>query len=73
MGGFFSPSIPEPPPPPPLPPLPEPVDPDKEAREARIKAMIRRRRGRAGLVTTGERGVLLAPAASQGLASKLGE
>jgi len=28
---------------------------------------------RAGLVTTGERGVLLAPAASQGLASKLGE
>ena len=71
MGGFFSPpSIPEPPPPPPLPP---PVDPDKEAREARIKALIRRRRGRAGLVATGDRGVLLAPAATPGLADRLGE
>jgi hypothetical protein len=71
MGGFFSaPSIPATPPPP---PLPEPVDPDKEAREARIKALIRRRRGRAGLVATGERGVLQAPAGGSLLATRLGE
>lgn len=71
MGGFFSaPSIPAPPPPP---PLPEPVDPDKEAREARIKAMIRRRRGRAGLVATGDRGVLTATSAPSMLATRLGE
>ncbi|MBL8831346.1 MAG: hypothetical protein JNL71_03065 [Rhodospirillales bacterium] len=71
MGGFFSaPSIPAPPPPP---PLPEPVDPDKEAREARIKAMIRRRRGRAGLVATGDRGVLTASSAPNMLATRLGE
>ncbi len=71
MGGFFSaPSIPASPPPP---PLPEPVDTDKEAREARIKALIRRRRGRAGLVATGDRGVLQAPAGASLLATKLGE
>ena len=71
MGGFFSaPSIPAPPP---LPPLPEPVDTDKEAREARIKALIRRRRGRAGLVATGDRGVLQAPAGASLLATRLGE
>jgi hypothetical protein len=72
MGGFFaSPSVPAPPPPPP--PPPPPVDPDKEAREARVKALIRRRRGRAGLVATGERGVLQAPAGASLLATKLGE
>jgi len=71
MGGFFaSPSVPAPPPPPPPPP---PVDPDKEAREARIKAMIRRRRGRAGLVATGPRGVLVAPADAAGPGTRLGE
>jgi len=71
MGGFFaSPSVPAPPPPPPPPP---PVDPDKEAREARIKAMIRRRRGRAGLVATGPRGVLVAPADAAVLGTRLGE
>ncbi len=71
MGGFFSATaIPAPPAPP---PLPEPVDPDKEAREARVKALIRRRRGRAGLVATGERGVLQAPAGASLLATKLGE
>jgi hypothetical protein len=72
MGGFFSsPSIPAPPPPPE--PVPPPEDPEKAAREARIKALIRRRRGRAGLVTTGERGVLVEPAGSLLPATKLGE
>lgn len=71
MGGFFSaPEIPAPPPPP---PLPVPEDPEKAAREARIKALMRRRRGRAGLVTTGERGVLVEPAGSLLPATKLGE
>ncbi len=70
MGGFFaSPSVPAPPPPPP----PPPVDPDKEAREARIKAMIRRRRGRSGLVATGPRGVFVAPADANGPGTRLGE
>ena len=53
--------------------FPEPVDTDKEAREARIKALIRRRRGRAGLVATGDRGVLQAPAGASLLATRLGE
>ena len=69
MGGFFaSPPVSAPPP-----PTPPPVDPDKDAREARIKAMIRRRRGRAGLVATGPRGVLVAPADASGLGTRLGE
>ncbi len=71
MGGFFSaPEIPAPPPPA---PLPVPEDPDKAAREARIKAMIRRRRGRAGLVATGDRGVLVEPAGSLLAGTKLGD
>ncbi len=71
MGGFFS--APDIPAPPPAPPVPAPEDPEKAAREARIKALIRRRRGRAGLVATGERGVLVEPAGSLLPATRLGE
>lgn len=71
MGGFIS--TPSAPPPPPQQPLPEPVDTEKEARDARIKALIRRRRGRAGLTVAGERGVLSAGANSGSLGTKLGD
>jgi len=54
MGGFFStPSAPE--------PAPIPVvstDPEEEARKQRLETMARNRRGRLGMVATGERGVL---------------
>jgi hypothetical protein len=70
MGGFFS--TPSAPPPPPQQPLPEPVDTEKEAREARIKALIRRRRGRAGLSVAGAPGVLTAAASADSLGTKLG-
>lgn len=54
MGGFFSsaPKAPEPA------PLPTPVDPESEARTQRLETINRNRRGRAGMVTTGERGIL---------------
>jgi len=71
MGGFFS--APSPPPMPAPAPLPEPVDTEKEAREARIKALIRRRRGRAGLTVAGAPGVLTAGANAGSLGTKLGE
>ena len=71
MGGFFS--APSSPPPPPQQPLPEPVDTEKEAREARIKALIRRRRGRAGLTVAGAPGALTASADAGALGNKLGE
>ncbi|MGB0670900.1 MAG: hypothetical protein ACPGNT_05345 [Rhodospirillales bacterium] len=62
MGGFFS--SPAPAPLPPLPqPEPEPApDPAAEAaeaeRQARIDNLERRRRGRAGTITTSDRGLL---------------
>ena len=71
MGGFFS--APSAPPPTAQLPLPEPVDTEKEAREARIKALIRRRRGRAGLSAAGASGVLTASASADGLGTKLGD
>ncbi len=71
MGGFFS--APSPPLPPPQQPLPEPVDTEKAAREARIKALIRRRRGRAGLTVAGAPGALSAATNAGNLGTKLGE
>lgn len=72
MGSVFS-SAPSAPPPPPA-PLPSPPlpDPEVERREARIKAMLRRRRGRLGLLSTGERGVLTAAILPDQTRTKLG-
>jgi hypothetical protein len=69
MGSIFSSAPSAPPPPPPPPPLP---DPEVERREARIKAMLRRRRGRQGLLATGERGVLTASVLPDQTQTKLG-
>jgi hypothetical protein len=55
MGSLFG--APKAPPPPPLPKLETP-DPDADARQARLDALKRRRRGRAGTIVTGRRGVL---------------
>lgn len=71
MGGFFGGSAPAPVYTPPA----STTDPEEEARKQREEAMARNRRGRAGMVTTSERGVL-DPVASQGTAttkSLLGE
>lgn len=65
--GSRAPSPPPPPPPPPMPP-----DPEIARREARIKGMLRRRRGRQGLVATGERGVLTATVEEPATGTKLG-
>lgn len=54
MGSLFS--APTPPPPPPPAVLPQP-DPEAEARRERLRALLRRRRGLAGLVETGPRGL----------------
>ncbi|MFM7345084.1 MAG: hypothetical protein ACKO1J_06930 [Tagaea sp.] len=62
-----APSSPPPPPPPPPPP-----DPEIARREARVKGMLRRRRGRQGLVATGERGVLNDTVESSSTGTKLG-
>ncbi len=69
MGSMFGSAPSAPPPPPPPPPLP---DPEAERREARIKAMLRRRRGRQGLLSTGERGVLTASVLPDQTQTKLG-
>ncbi|MGE4280567.1 MAG: hypothetical protein AB7G62_13345 [Magnetospirillum sp.] len=54
MGGFFStPSAPEP-----APIAIASTDPEEEARKQRLETMARNRRGRLGMVATGERGVL---------------
>ena len=53
MGGIFSSSSP-----PPLPPAPELPDPAIEDEKMRLEAMDRRRRGRAGMITTTDRGLL---------------
>jgi hypothetical protein len=66
--GSSSPS--PPPPPPPLPP--PPPDPEIARREARVKGMLRRRRGRQGLLATGERGVLTAGTQAPSTETKLG-
>jgi hypothetical protein len=63
-------SSPSPPPPPPMPP--PPPDPEIARREARVKGMLRRRRGRQGLVATGERGVLNATSQTPSTDTKLG-
>lgn len=57
MGGLFG-GAPEPPAPPPMPAAP---DPEEEARKLRLEAVARNRRGRAGMISGDERGVL-APA-----------
>jgi hypothetical protein len=58
MGSLFR--SPSPPPPPPMPALPTP-NLEEEARKERLAALERRRRGRAGTITTSERGVLRPP------------
>lgn len=54
MGGFFggSPSVPS------VPVVDTSADAEEEARKHRLDAMARSRRGRAGMVTTSDRGVL---------------
>lgn len=69
MSGMFS--SPSPPPPPPLPPVKAPED---SKRDNRIEALDRRRRGRAGTIETGFRGVLSGPgAADLGSKARFGE
>lgn len=70
MGGLFS----RPSPPPPAPVYRPGPDPEEEARKRRLENLERQRRGRAGLVATGQRG-LLTPAEGEGLRRKtlLGE
>jgi len=53
MGGFFS--SPAPPPPPPLPPV---DNGEAEQRKQRLADIERRRRGRAGTITTSPKGFL---------------
>jgi hypothetical protein len=73
MGSMFASAPSPPPPPPPPPPAPPPLpDPEVARREARIKAMLRRRRGRQGLLATGERGVLTASVLPEATQTKLG-
>lgn len=55
MGAIFG-GVPKPPPPPPPPPAPP--DPEVEERKRRLEALERRRRGRAGMIATSERGLL---------------
>lgn len=55
MGSLFS--SPNVPPPPPAPVLETP-DPEADARKARLDALKRRRRGRAGTIVTGRKGIL---------------
>ncbi|NQV83447.1 MAG: hypothetical protein HQ494_06455 [Rhodospirillales bacterium] len=54
MGGLFS--APKPPPPPP--PLPSLPDPAEEEKKRRLESIERRRRDRAGTITTSARGLL---------------
>lgn len=67
MGGFFSPKTPAPAPAPP----PAAEDPDAKDRERRLEALERRRRGRAGLVRTSERGLLNETASGAGAGKTL--
>ena len=69
MGGFFSAPSPPPPPPPPAP------DPEDEERKRRLEALERRRRGRAGMIHTSDRGLLssTSSATDSGQKSLLGE
>ncbi|CAA7617630.1 hypothetical protein [Magnetospirillum sp. UT-4] len=62
MGGLFS--APTPPAPAPPPPPPAAPDPEEAARKLRLDSIARNRRGRAGMIATGDRGVL-APVAGQ--------
>ncbi|SDG67883.1 hypothetical protein [Roseospirillum parvum] len=70
MGSLFS--SPAPPPAPVYEPGP---DPEVEARKQRLAEMERRRRGRNGLIATGERGLLSAAESGAGVTRKtlLGE
>ena len=55
MGSLFS--APKAPPPPPPPVLDTP-DPEADARKSRLEALKRRRRGRAGTIITGRKGIM---------------
>ena len=71
MGGLFS-----SPKAPPLPPMPAAPDPAKSKAELRREALDRARRGRAGTIATGYRGVLSEDrpqGGTGGLKTKLGE
>lgn len=71
MGGFFSP--PSPPPMPQMAAPPPAIDPDAEERQRRLDAIGRNRRGRAGTIATGDRGVLepVSPSKSAGSGKRL--
>lgn len=70
MGSLFR--APKAPPPPPLPVLETP-DPEADARKARLEALNRRRRGRAGTIITGRKGILRADARKRSGKHLLGE
>lgn len=72
MGGFFGGSTPSTPT---YTPTVSATDPEAEARKLRLENIARNRRGRAGMVTTSERGVLDPVASSATAAGKslLGE
>lgn len=70
MGSLFR--APKAPPPPPPPKLDVP-DPDAEARKARLDSLKRRRRGRAGTIVTGRRGILRASGKQRSGKRLLGE
>ena len=70
MGGIFG--APKAPEPAPLPPEPEP-DSEEDERKARLKAIERRRRGRAGMIETSPRGVLSLSANEDDRKTLLGE
>ncbi len=70
MGSLFR--APKAPPPPPPPVLDTP-DPEADARKARLEALIRRRRGRAGTIITGRKGILRADTRNQSGKQLLGE
>lgn len=71
MGGLIGSSSPPPPP-----PAPPPDNSEEKERERRLETIERRRRGRAGTIETGYRGVLQQSGPSSGstrLKTKLGE
>ncbi len=57
MGALFSTKIPKASPPP-VPPISAPGETEEAERRARIAALLRRRRGRLGLIATSTRGVV---------------
>ena len=69
MGSFLGAPKPPPPPPPPA-PLPDPADAE---RKLRLENLERRRRGRAGMIATSNRGLLSEAPVASGPKNLLGE